>query len=96
MLKASFTQRKILRKVVDSFCQGVVHVGLLPGGRAAADRVPDPGREVQHEPRHEGREEQEDGVPHQHHHRPQQPRDDGLQSCHQRSFLRILFWNVFS
>ena len=36
---------------------------------------------MQHQPRHEGREEPADGVPDQHHHRPQQPRDDGLQGC---------------
>ena len=76
--------------------QRVLHVRLLPGGRLTADRVQDPGREVLHLPRHEGREEQEDGVPHQHHHHPQQSGDDGIQSCHQWSFLGIFFRDFFS
>ena len=75
--------------------QRVLHVRLLPGGRLTADRVQDPGREVLHLPRHEGREEQEDGVPHQHHHHPQQSGDDGIQSCHQWSFLWLVVRNIF-
>ena len=63
---------------------------LSIGGRAAPYWVPDPGREVQHQPWHEGREEQADGVPDQHHHRPQQPRDDGLQGGHQRGLLWLI------
>ena len=65
-------------------------LSLSIGGRAAPDWVPDPGREVQHQPRHEGREEQADGVPDQHHHRPQQSRDDGLQGGHQRGLLGLI------
>ena len=77
--------------------QRVLHVGLLSGGRPSSHWVQDPGGEMFHRPGHEGWEEQEDGVPHQHHHHPQQSGDDGIQSCHQWSFLGIfLRYFIFS
>ena len=75
--------------------QRVLHVGLLSGGRPSSHWVQDPGGEMFHRPGHEGWEEQEDGVPHQHHHHPQQSGDDGIQSCHQWSFLWLVVRNIF-
>ena len=73
--------------------QRVLHVRLLPGGRAASHWVQDPGGEVLHLAGHEGWEEQKDGVLHQHHLHPQQSGDDGIQGCHKWSFCWIYHWN---
>ena len=73
--------------------EGVLHVWWVPGWWTATHWVQDLRREVFYLARHEGREEQEDGVLHQHHQHPQQSWDDGLQGCDEWSFRWISNWN---
>ena len=61
----------------------------VPGWLTATHWVQDLGGEVLYLTGHEGREEQEDGVLHQHHQHPQQSWDDGVQGCYEWSFCWI-------